>query len=78
MTHIGLKPGDDFGTQPAQHLRRVEHPLLGNVEIGQYARIGAGSVVLNDVPPHVSVAGVPAKVVGKVEGDPSAQMDHSI
>ncbi len=52
--------------------------ILGNVEIGQYARIGAGSVVLNDVPPHVSVAGVPAKVVGKVEGDPSARMDHCI
>ncbi|MEX0331281.1 MAG: serine O-acetyltransferase [Puniceicoccaceae bacterium] len=52
--------------------------ILGNVEIGQYARIGAGSVVLNDVPPHVSVAGVPAKAVGKVEGDPSTQMDHCI
>ena len=52
--------------------------ILGNVEIGQYARIGAGSVVLNDVPAHVTVAGVPAKVVGKVEGDPAACMDHSI
>ncbi len=52
--------------------------ILGNVEIGQYARIGAGSVVLNDVPAHVTVAGVPAKVVGKVEGDPAACMDHNI
>ena len=52
--------------------------ILGNVEIGQYARIGAGSVVLDDVPAHVSVAGVPAKPVGRTEGDPSAQMDHSI
>jgi serine O-acetyltransferase len=52
--------------------------ILGNVEIGQYARIGAGSVVLDDVPPHVTVAGVPAKVIGTVEGDPSARMDHCI
>jgi serine O-acetyltransferase len=52
--------------------------ILGNVEIGQYARVGASSVVLDDVPPHVTVAGVPAKIVGEVEGDPSARMDHCI
>ncbi len=39
--------------------------VLGNVEIGKGAKIGAGSVVLDDVPPHTTVAGVPAKVVGK-------------
>jgi len=52
--------------------------ILGNVEIGQYARIGAGSVVLDDVPAHVTVAGVPAKIIGEVVGDPSARMDHCI
>ncbi len=52
--------------------------ILGNVEIGQYARVGAGSVVLEDVPPHVTVAGVPAKIMGEVIGDPSAKMDHCI
>ena len=52
--------------------------ILGNVEIGCYARVGAGSVVLTDVPPHVTVAGVPARIVGKVEGDPAARMDHCI
>ena len=52
--------------------------ILGNVEIGEFARIGAGSVVLDDVPAHVTVAGVPAKVVGKSEGDPAARMDHCI
>ncbi len=39
--------------------------VLGNVEIGEGAKVGAGSVVLDDVPPHTTVAGVPAKVVGK-------------
>lgn len=38
--------------------------ILGNVEIGQCARIAAGSVVLQSVPQNTTVAGVPAKVVG--------------
>lgn len=53
--------------------------ILGNVEIGEGAKVGAGSVVLQDVPPHTTVAGVPAKVVGKaVEPSPALQMDHRI
>ncbi|MCP3862085.1 MULTISPECIES: serine O-acetyltransferase [Marisediminitalea] len=39
--------------------------VLGNIEIGEGSKVGAGSVVLNDVPPHVTVVGVPAKVVGR-------------
>jgi serine O-acetyltransferase len=39
--------------------------VLGNIEIGKGAKVGAGSVVLGNVPAHVTVAGVPAKVVGK-------------
>ncbi len=39
--------------------------ILGRVEIGCCAKVGAGSVVLTDVPEHVTVAGVPAKVRGK-------------
>jgi serine O-acetyltransferase len=38
--------------------------ILGNIEIGKGSKVGAGSVVLNDVPEHVTVAGVPAQVVG--------------
>ncbi|MFQ3225709.1 MAG: serine O-acetyltransferase [Lentimonas sp.] len=41
--------------------------ILGNVEIGKGAKVGAGSVVLKDVPPHTSVAGVPAQVIGKIK-----------
>tara|TARA_Y100000588_G_scaffold24440_1_gene24471 strand:+ start:1033 stop:1842 length:810 start_codon:yes stop_codon:yes gene_type:complete len=53
--------------------------ILGNVEIGEGARIGAGSVVLKDVPPHVSVAGVPAKEIGRVqEASPALGMDHML
>lgn len=43
--------------------------ILGNVEIGAGAKIGAGSVVVKAVPPHTSVAGVPAKIVGRTSED---------
>lgn len=39
--------------------------ILGNVRVGECVKVAAGSVVLNDVPPYTTVAGVPAKVVGK-------------
>ncbi|QQL44545.1 serine O-acetyltransferase [Sulfuriroseicoccus oceanibius] len=51
--------------------------ILGRVEIGQGSRIGAGSVVLADVPEHVTVVGVPAEVVGRASSsEPSECMDH--
>jgi len=39
--------------------------LLGNIEIGSESKVGAGSVVLADVPANVTVAGVPAVVVSR-------------
>lgn len=51
--------------------------ILGNIEIGQCARIAAGSVVLKPVPNNVTVAGVPAKVVGEAGcSEPSRTMDQ--
>ena len=53
--------------------------IIGNIEVGEGAKVGAGSVVLEDVMPHVTVAGVPAKVVGKPsEDNPAFGMDHSL
>ena len=43
--------------------------ILGPVEVGEGARIAAGSVVLASVPAHVTVAGVPARIVGSAGGD---------
>jgi serine O-acetyltransferase len=37
--------------------------VLGNITIGENSRIGAGSVVLDDVPPNSTVVGVPAHIV---------------
>ena len=51
--------------------------ILGNIEVGRGAKIGAGSVVLQPVPPHTTAAGVPARIVGKPESDkPSMDMDQ--
>ncbi len=53
--------------------------VLGNIEIGEYSRVGAGSVVLKPVPPHTTVAGVPARVIGKAGSSrPSQEMDHKL
>ena len=37
--------------------------VLGNINVGENSRVGAGSVVLNDVPPNSTVVGVPAHIV---------------
>ena len=54
--------------------------VIGNIEVGTNAKVGAGSVVLSDVPPNVTVAGVPAKVVaeGQTNTIPAHEMDQSI
>ena len=51
--------------------------IIGNIEIGEGAKVGAGSVVMEDVPAQVTVAGVPAKIVGKLSGSyPSEEVDQ--
>ena len=53
--------------------------ILGNIEIGRCARIAAGSVVIKPVPNNVTVAGVPAKVVGEAGcSEPSRTMDQML
>jgi serine O-acetyltransferase len=54
--------------------------ILGNIEIGTMSKIAAGSVVLQPVPPHCTVAGVPARVVRHHREDscPSQEMDQTI
>lgn len=53
--------------------------ILGNIEVGMCAKIGAGSVVLHPVPAYSTVAGVPARVVGRRANEvPALNMDHSL
>jgi serine O-acetyltransferase len=50
--------------------------ILGNIEIGMGAKVAAGSVVLRDVPPGTTVAGIPARVVGRCTvAEPALEMD---
>jgi serine O-acetyltransferase len=51
--------------------------VLGNIKIGHCSRVAAGSVVLHNVPPKTTVAGVPAKIVGEAGCEtPSVTMDQ--
>jgi serine O-acetyltransferase len=52
--------------------------LLGPITIGRGAKVAAGSVVLDDVPDFSTVAGVPARIVGRPhQHSPALDMNHS-
>lgn len=51
--------------------------VLGAIEIGEGARIGAGSVVIKNVPPGSTVVGIPARVAG-IHTVKKVDLDHSL
>ena len=52
--------------------------VLGNITVGECSRIGAGSVVVKNVPPRSTVVGVPAQVIGNDEKTPAALMNQCL
>lgn len=53
--------------------------VLGNIKVGDCSRVGAGSVVLKEVPPRTTVAGVPAKIIGEAGcAQPALVMDQMV
>ncbi|MBB3951335.1 serine O-acetyltransferase [Aureimonas jatrophae] len=51
--------------------------ILGNIRVGDCSKIASGSVVLKEVPPHSTVAGIPARVIGRPESSvPARSMDQ--
>lgn len=75
----GKETGDRHPKIGAGVLIGAGAKVLGNIHIGNCSRIAAGSVVLVDVPPHMTVAGVPARVVGPAGcAEPASSMDQSI
>ncbi len=53
--------------------------VLGNIEIGDYAKVASGSVVLKPVPAHCTAAGVPARLVNcPTCEEPARSMDHTL
>lgn len=52
--------------------------VLGAITLGNYSKVGAGSVVVNDVPEHATVVGIPGHVVvQKIYDDESGQLMHN-
>jgi serine O-acetyltransferase len=50
--------------------------ILGPIEIGEGARVGAGSVVVRSVPPQATVIGVPGRIVRAAEPHPEPDLEH--
>lgn len=52
--------------------------VLGSITIGKYAKVGAGSVVLKDVPDHATVVGIPGRVVRQNGKSVRQNLDHRL
>ena len=53
--------------------------VLGNIRVGDYAKVASGSVVLKPVPAHCTAAGVPARLVNcPTCEEPARSMDHTL
>lgn len=75
----GKESGDRHPKIGANVMIGAGAKVLGNITVGNCSRIAAGSVVLKDVPPNTTVAGVPAKVVGPAGcPEPSMAMDQRL
>ncbi len=75
----GKEAGDRHPKVRRGSLISVGAKVLGNIEIGEYSTVGAGSVVLKSVPPGCTAVGVPAKLVNCTGCDrPSQEMNHLI
>ena len=75
----GKETGDRHPKIRRGVLLSVGAKVLGNIEVGEYSRVGAGSLVLKAVPAHCTVAGVPAKVIGCAGSDrPSQDMNQAL
>lgn len=51
--------------------------ILGNIDIGDFVRIGAGSVVIEDVPQHSTVVGIPGRIVQRASLDEDGNLMHN-
>ncbi|MGI9431000.1 MAG: serine O-acetyltransferase, partial [Myxococcota bacterium] len=75
----GKQTGDRHPKVGAGVLISAGAAIFGNITIGEGAKIGGGSVVLEDVPPHRTAVGVPARVVGRPASDrPALEMDQTV
>ncbi|WP_143171119.1 serine O-acetyltransferase [[Phormidium ambiguum] IAM M-71] len=52
--------------------------LLGNIHIGDRVRIGAGSVVLRDIPSHCTVVGIPGRIIHNSRAKEESLLNQSL
>ena len=75
-TTMGIRSTDDLNAKPVLG-RGVDvgagAVIVGNITVGDWAIVGANSVVFTNVPPGAVVMGVPAKVIGTNPRAPSLQ-----
>lgn len=50
--------------------------VIGRIRVGRDSKIGSGSVVIRDVPPHSTVVGIPGRVIFR-EGVEAVDLDHT-
>ncbi|MFN6217716.1 MAG: serine O-acetyltransferase [Aphanizomenon sp.] len=50
--------------------------VLGNIQISDRVRIGAGSIVLSDVPPDATVVGVPGRIISRKSNNHISPLEH--
>lgn len=75
----GKEDGDRHPKVRRGVLISVGAKILGNIEVGEYSRVGAGSVVLKPVPPGCTAVGVPAHLTNCAGADrPSQEMNQFI
>jgi serine O-acetyltransferase len=75
----GKETGDRHPKIGANVLLSVGAKVLGTIKVGDCSVVGAGSVVLKDVPPRTTVAGVPAKEIGPARcPEPARTMDQRL
>ncbi|MCC0806226.1 serine O-acetyltransferase [Methylobacterium sp. W2] len=74
----GKESGDRHPKIERGVLLSVGAKVLGNIRVGEGAKVAAAAVVLHDVPAHTTVAGVPARVVSRISPteDPALSMDQ--
>ena len=75
----GKQTGDRHPKIGANVLIGAGAKVLGNIHIGNSSLVAAGSVVLQDVPPCMTVAGVPARIVGRCTiAEPARAMEQGL
>ncbi|CAB9507922.1 Serine acetyltransferase [Seminavis robusta] len=75
----GKDMGDRHPKVGADVLIGANASLLGNIVIGDRAKIGAGSIVLGPIPSGATAVGAPAKIIGRVkESKPGSTVDEML